>query len=149
LSDMVRMFRNSTEPGGRDLFACSVAEWVLLQELGRDFGWTPLGTTYFAPGGAAAAAPRLHEYAAGSAADPKIIEAGDARNWARALEDRKHSLERAVQSGLRTADGENRDLEDAAGLTGLIDEFIEYAYGGAFTFALDLGAPDHDDGRAR
>lgn len=125
MNEKVEMFRDSGEPGGRDLFACSVAEWTLFQELARDFGWVPRGTTYTAPSDSKVAAPAFHGYTAGSTADPKIVERTDALNWARALEDRKRSLESAPSQ--QGADSEP---------TGLIDEFIEYAYGGAFTFVL-------------
>jgi len=122
LSDMVEMFRDSTEAGGRDLFACSVAQWQLLQDLGREFGWEPRGTTYRVPSDSKIAEPTFHEYAAGGPADPKIVETTDAINWARALEDRKQTLAPTGESDIA--------------LSGLVDDFIEYAYGGAFTFAL-------------
>jgi len=125
LNKTIEMFRDSAERGGRDLFTCSVAEWVLFQKLGRDFGWAPLGTTYIARNVVETSTPAFHGYTPGDTADLKIVAAGDARNWARALEDRRRALR-----------AEPAEAGQNVQLSGLIDDFIEYAYGGEFKFAL-------------
>ena len=137
MSDIVEMYRDAVEPGGRDRFACSVATWELLQEIGQTFGWHPTLATYVAPAGVNVDAPARRNYRPGGALDQKRIEKDDAIAWASALElakDSPHlaSMIAARAAAIAAADGHAAE----ALLPGVVEEFIEFAYGGAFTFVL-------------
>lgn len=132
----VEMYRDAAEPSGRDRFSCSMPAWELLQELGQTFGWRPMGATYIAPAKLKVEAPARHDYRPGGSLDQKRIEQDDAVAWAGALVLAKDSTHLAAMIAARTgataADGEvTEEL-----LPGVIEEFVEFAYGGAFTFTL-------------
>ena len=136
MSGTVEMFREAVEPKGRDRFSCSVAVWELLAEIGQTFGWHPKGTTYLVLPRQKVDTPALRNYEPGTSLDHKRVEAEDAIAWARALEVAKRSPHlgammnaRSVVSG--TTDGPTADLPPP-----LLDEFIAFAYGGAFVFAV-------------
>lgn len=132
----VRLYRDAAEPHGRDLFACSVAQWHFLLELGRTFGWTPEGTTYeLRPDSKIVSAAR-RDYEPGAPADRKLVDAEDARRLARALEDAMTSPHLPAMIEAHSATllvNENT----VASVIGSAAEFIQYAYGGAFMFSRD------------
>ena len=137
MSDVVELYRDAVEPGGRDRFSCSVATWELLQEIGRTFGWHPTLATYVAPAGVSSRAPARRNYRPGGALDQKRIEEDDAVAWANALESAKDSPHLAAMIAARAAAITAADGQAAETLLpGIIEEFIEFAYGGAFTFVL-------------
>lgn len=136
MSLVVRLHRAATEAHGRDLFVCTARQWEFLHELAHTFGWQAHGTTYELPANSKLTSVALRNYEPGDAADPKFVSTEDAVEWARALE-------RAQDSGrldsLATAQQLELDHGDAGAqsLGHWLAEFIEYAYGGAFTFALE------------
>jgi hypothetical protein len=135
MSGIVEMVRNSRERNGRDRFSCSRAVWELLQELGVACGWHPQGTTYVAPPSLKVETPVRHNYQPGDPLDYKRVDATDAMAWASALEKAKQS--RDFDSLIK--DCWNHRLPQGPAYTptlqSLIFEFIDYAYGGEFSFA--------------
>lgn len=143
MSDVVEMYRDAAEPGGRDRFSCSVQIWGLLQEIGQTFGWHPAGTTYVAPAQVKVEAPARRDYRPGGALDHKRIEQDDAAAWAHALELAKDSPHLAAMIVAREAGTTATDAQATeALLPGVIAEFVEFAYGGAFTFVTATGAEE-------
>jgi hypothetical protein len=136
MSGTVEMFREAVEGNDRDRFSCSVEVWELLAEIGRTFGWQPKGTTYQASPRQKIDSPALRNYQPGDSLDHKRVEAEDAIAWARALDVARHSPHLGAMMNARsTAIGASDDaLIDPA--SPLLDEFIEFAYRGAFTFAI-------------
>jgi hypothetical protein len=130
------MFRNAAAPKGRNRFSCPLASWDLLWELGRAFGWQPKGTTYVLPAKSPMEAPARRNYQPGTVRDHKQVEAGDAVAWARALEIAKASPHTAAMIEARAAALAGSGEPGGELLPGVIDEFIEFAYGGAFEFAI-------------
>jgi hypothetical protein len=130
------MFRDAGVPGGRNRFSCSLPTWELLAELGHTFGWRPKGTTYVVPVTSRATAPALRNYQPGGSQDTKWVEAEDALGWARALELAKTSpyMPAMIEARAATLVKDGRPAGDL--LPGLFEEFIEFAYGGAFKFAI-------------
>ena len=136
---VVRLYRDAAETHGRDLFACSDSEWSFLLELGQAFGWRPQGTTYELPSGSKLAAAARRNYTPGAGTDRKLIAADDAIAWARGLEAAQHSphFTAMIEARSQAHEGSNaRSIADS------IAEFVEYAYGGAFTFARDDASSD-------
>lgn len=125
MSAIVEMFREAATPKGRHRFSCPLAAWELLRELGQAFGWQPQGTTYVLPEKSKVEAPALRNYEPGNVRDHKKVEAEDAKAWAQALQVARASPHAAAMIEARSA-GELPP--------GLIDEFIEFAFGGAFEF---------------
>jgi len=129
----VELLRDAAESHGRDRFSCPGAVWDLLLELGETFGWRPAGTTYLVPPKSKVTTPARQNYQAGDSLDYKRVEAEDAIAWASALEDSRHSPHFiAIVSARSAAVGGGASIDS---LLSLIDEFIVYVYGGAFTFA--------------
>lgn len=129
----VELFRDAAESHGRDRFSCPGAVWDLLLELGETFGWRPLGTTYLVPPKSKVTTPARQNYQAGDPIDYKRVETEDAIAWASALEGSRHSSHFIAMVSARSAAVGAAGSVDS--LLSLIDEFIEYVYGGAFTFA--------------
>jgi len=136
MSKDVRLYRDAAETHGRDLFACSPAEWQYLLELGRTFGWQAHGATYQLPSNSKLAAAARRDYEPGAASDRKLVDAEDAINWAQALEKGQKSPHFAAMIEGRAASLSTGE-ETAQSIADSMDEFIQYAYGGAFTFARD------------
>jgi hypothetical protein len=136
MSAIVEMFREAAAPKGRNRFSCPLSTWDLLWELGRAFGWQPKGTTYVLPAKTEVEAPARRNYRPGSAHDHKQVEAEDAVAWARALEVAKVSPHAAAMIEARSAALVSGGKAGGEPLPGAIDEFIEFAYGGAFDFAI-------------
>lgn len=137
MSEVVEMYRDAAERGGRDRFSCSVATWELLQEVGQTFGWHPTGASYVATVRGKVENPARRDYRPGRTLDEKRIERDDALAWAGALELAKGSPHLAAMIAARAdailaAGGPG----GAAPLPGVIEEFVEFAYGGAFTFVI-------------
>jgi len=132
----VRLFRDAAETHGRDLFACSLAEWQFLLQLGRTFGWRADGATYELPSGSKITAAARRDYLPGAPLDRKLVNAEDALSWARALEAATHSphFPAIIEAHLATVSPEE---SSARAIADSLAEFIQYAYGGAFTFARD------------
>lgn len=138
MTDVVRLYRDAAEEYGRDLFACSPEEWRFFLELGRTFGWQPRGTTYELPAGSKREGVALRNYEVGTEDDRKLVAAEDASDWARALTSAHQSAHftAMIEASL------GKDAGDAATVQSLADslaEFIQYAFGGSFTFALEKG----------
>jgi hypothetical protein len=138
------MTRNSTAPGGRDRFACSLSVWTLLLQVAESFGWKPRGTSYASDRPAFIESTVRHDYQPGDTRDQKRVEATDALGWAMALNEARHSphlpamlnatsvVEYATAGTQSTVDG-----PAAASFAQVLDEFVAYAFGGAFFFALE------------
>jgi len=130
----VQMFRMALEPHGRDRFSCPLPVWELLREVGESFGWQPTGTTYIAPPKRNVDTSVRHNYQPGDSLDHKCVEAEDAVAWARALEVAKSSPHFVAMMQARST---TRSIDIAGELPpSLLDEFIEFAYGGTFTFTI-------------
>ena len=136
MSIVVEMFREAAAPQGRNRFSCPLSTWELLSELGLAFGWHPKGTTYVLPANSAVEAPARRNYQPGSVQDHKHVEAEDAMAWAHALAVAKDSPHTAAMIEARSAALADAGKAGRAPLPGVIDEFIEFAYGGAFEFAI-------------
>ena len=136
MTALVEMFRDAAAPGGRNRFSCPLQTWELLWELGRAFGWTPKGTTYVLPAKSTMEAPARRNYQPGSVHDHKHVEADDAMAWARALEVAKGSPHTAAMIEARSAALADAGNLGSQVLPGVIDEFIAFAYAGAFEFAI-------------
>jgi hypothetical protein len=130
----IQLFRDAAESQGRDRFSCPAAVWELLLELGETFGWRPLGTTYQVPPKSKVTTPARQNYQAGDALDCKTVETADAIAWAGALDGAKRSPHFIAMVSARSAAIGGGTSVDS--LLSLIDEFIVYVYGGAFTFAI-------------
>ena len=142
MTSAVFLFRASRAEGGRDLFSCLPFQWRLLHRLATTFGWRPAGTTYRQPDNASVAVAARHSYGPGVEGDIKTVDREDAFDWARALEDARSSSQLETILGAHP----ETDAEAVAGssdaLRILLDEFIQYAYGGSFNFvARDQGGP--------
>ena len=138
----VQLFRDAAESQGRDRFSCPGVVWEVLLELGETFGWRPLGATYLVPAKLKVTSPARQNYQAGGALDYKRVDAEDAMAWAGALEGAKNSP--ALIGMLTARSAAIGNGVTAESLRSLIDEFIQYAYGGAFTFAVLRSAADRD-----
>jgi hypothetical protein len=126
MSAIVKMFRGAGTPSGGTQFSCPTPIWDLLWELGSAFGWQPTGTTYVMPAKSISQMPARRNYQPGGSRDLKQVEEQDAVAWARALEVAKASPHFATMIEARSAEL----------LPGMLDEFIEFAYGGAFEFSI-------------
>ncbi len=133
---VVEMVREAAAPKGRNRFSCPLPVWELLWELGQSFGWQPAGTTYVVPAKSAVEAPARRDYQPGSAEDHKKVEAQDAMAWARALQVAMTSPHTTAMIEARSAALASSGKIGGKPLPGVIDEFIEFAYGGAFEFAV-------------
>jgi hypothetical protein len=80
--------------------------------------------------------PALRDYRPGGTQDYKQVAAADATAWARALEVAKVSPHLAGMIEARSAALASSDKGVSELLPGVLDEFIEFAYGGAFAFAI-------------
>jgi hypothetical protein len=140
----VEMSRRSAAP---NRFSCPLMIWRLLCELGEAFGWHREGTTYVIPPKSTVESAARRNYEPGDWQDLKQVGAQDAMAWARALEQAKgspHAL--AMLQARSTALAESGTVDDEL-LPGVIAEFIEFAYGGAFEFALQRVASDESVSR--
>jgi hypothetical protein len=136
MSPTVQMFRETAAPKGRNRFSCSIPTWELLWELGQAFGWRPKGTTYVLPAKSKVEAPARRNYNPGPVEDHKQVEAEDAMAWAGALAVVKALPHAAAMIEARAAALIDSGESITELLPGVIDEFIEFAYGGAFEFAI-------------
>jgi hypothetical protein len=139
---MVNMARNSLESGGRDLFSCTSTEWRLLLTIGRTFGWKPRGATYLSVRGASVPEATVrHDYEPGEPRDDKQVDAEDALAWATSLSEARHSPHLAALVSGEAESTSSAHQRSARGTSAVeaflpvMDEFIEYAFGGAFSFA--------------
>lgn len=137
MSVLVEMIRGAGQPDGGNRFSCPAEIWHLLFELGHAFGWHPQGATYVMPLNSVGQLPARRDYQPGGSLDHKQVEEQDAVAWARALEVAKASPHFAAM-----IEAQSTEL-----LPGMLDEFIEFAYGGAFEFSIsqqsrDSGADD-------
>ena len=138
----VNMARDSAESGGRDLFSCTSTDWRLLLRIGETFGWKPRGATYLPVRGASVPdATVRHDYEPGEPKDYKQVDAEDALAWAISLSEARHSPYLAALVSGETESTSSAQQRSARGTTAVnafapvMDEFIEYAFGGAFSFA--------------
>jgi hypothetical protein len=137
MTAIVEMFRAATAPQGRNRFACPLPIWDFLWELGHAFGWRPQGTTYVLPAKSTVESPARRDYQPGGTRDPKQVSAEDAMAWARALEVAKASphLPNMIEARSDVL-ARNGGRVGSELLPGVLDEFIQFAYGGAFAFAI-------------
>jgi hypothetical protein len=138
LNGVVEMFRDAAERHGRDRFSCALPVWRFLQELATTFGWQPRGTTYATVANPAVDLPARHDYQPGDSRDRKYVDTEDAIAWANALE-------AAYLSSHSTAMIEAAGASMQVPLRSLIQEFVAYAYGGAFAFAVAPVPVQSDD----
>jgi hypothetical protein len=136
MSVIVEMFRHAGAPGGRNRFSCPLPIWELLRELGHAFGWQPKGATYVLPAKSTVEAPARRNYQPGSVYDHKQVESDDAMAWARALDAARRSPHTQAMIEAHSAALTGADKVSGELLPGVVDEFIEFAYGGAFEFAI-------------
>lgn len=136
MSAMIEMFRAAAAPKGRNRFSCPVSVWELLWELGIAFGWHPKGTTYVMPAKSTVESPARRDYQPSGTQDHKQVDAEDAIAWARALEVAKASPHLPAMIEARSVAVARSDKVGSELLPGVLDEFIEFAYGGAFAFAI-------------
>jgi hypothetical protein len=132
VSAIVEMFRESA-PGR---FSCLVPMWELLWELGHAFGWQPKGTTYMMSARSTVKVPARRNYEPGDSQDHQRIEEEDAVAWARALETAKVSTHAAAMIESWSAALVSRGRPGAELPLDVLDDFIQFAYGGAFEFAI-------------
>lgn len=131
MNGVVEMFRDAAERHGRDRFSCSLPVWRFLKDLAVTFGWQPRGTTYSTQANPGIDLPARHDYQPGDSRDRKYVDAEDAIAWANALGVAKRS---SHSTAMIEAAADGALME--APLHSLIDEFVAYAYGGAFAFAI-------------
>jgi hypothetical protein len=147
MSAIVEMFREAAAPRGRNRFACPVATWEFLSELALAFGWRPHGTTYVLPLKSTVETPARRDYRPGGAQDHKHVEGEDAVAWARALEVAKGSPHVAAMIEARSVALTSSGKAGSELVPGVLDEFVAFAYGGAFEFAIlseDTRVPQPD-----
>jgi len=130
------MFRDAGVSAGRNRFSCSLPTWELLAELGRTFGWHPKGTTYVVPETGRATMPALRNYQPSGSQDTKLVGAEDALGWARALELAKTSPHVPAMIEARAVALASGGEPAGELLPGVLEEFVEFAYGGTFKFAI-------------
>lgn len=133
MTAIVEMYR---EAGAPNRFSCSLPIWELLWDLGHAFGWHPRGTTYVVPAKSVVELPARRNYEPGDSRDHKRVENEDAMAWAHALEQAKGSSHVAAMMKARFAALACRGKDGGELLPGVLDEFIEFAYGGAFEFSI-------------
>jgi hypothetical protein len=129
----VTLVRDATEPGGRNVFSCTEREWELLVQLGQVFGWPARGATYIRHKGSSVEDDVRHGYKAGESQDPKRVDSEDALSWATAL-DRARGSERIDALIEKTEAGQQNAINSVL-FAAILDDFIEYAYGGEFSFS--------------
>lgn len=147
MSTIVEMFREAAAPKGRNRFSCPTVIWELLSELGLAFGWRPHGTTYVLPSKSTVETPARRDYQPGGSQDHKRVQQEDAVAWARALQVAKGSPHFAAMIEARAAALAGDGKVGSELVPGVLDEFIEFAYGGAFEFAIlseDTRHPETD-----
>lgn len=135
------MFRGSRAP---NRFSCPLEIWELFWDLGHAFGWRPQGTTYVMPASRTSAVPARRNYEPGDSQDHKQVDDEDALAWARALEAAKLSSHVAAMIESRAAALAGGGKPGLELLPGVLDEFIAFAYRGAFEFGIwseDARAP--------
>jgi hypothetical protein len=135
MSAIVEMCRYAGAPKGRNRFSCPLPVWELLWELGRAFGWHPQGTTYVMPARSTVEVPARRNYQPSGLQDHKQVREEDAVAWARALEVAKASPHLTAMIEARSVALLGRGKTSDELLPGVLNEFIEFAYGGAFEFA--------------
>jgi hypothetical protein len=135
-SFVVEMFRDQQEPGPAEL-SCTLSDWDFLCELGKTFGWHPVGTTYLLRRGQRVQhVPIRRDYQPGDSKDRKSIEIKDCARWAAALETARRSpfVSSMVRAHVELQEPGSEGSEQALHL--LLQSFIEFAGRGAFTVAL-------------
>jgi hypothetical protein len=129
----VTLVRNATEPGGRNVFSCTQREWELLVQLGQAFGWPARGATYVRHKGSSADDDVRHGYKAGESEDPKRVDSDDALSWAAALHRARAS--EPIDALIEKTEAGQLNAINSVLFAAILDDFIEYAYGGEFSFS--------------
>ncbi|MDY6945192.1 MAG: hypothetical protein SXG53_05695 [Pseudomonadota bacterium] len=133
---IVELFRG---PAGRGIpqFSCTLPQWNFMRELGRTFGWNPVGTTYLPQQGQPARhKPIKHDYHPGDSLDRKSIESDDSAQWAAALDQAQRSPFLADMLQKRAQLQEAADPSTEQSVRVLLQTFIEFARRGPFTIQL-------------
>jgi hypothetical protein len=145
---IIEMMREGAEATGRDQFTLDSNAWILLIEVASAFGWKPQGTRYLRKSAAHkadidASDIALHDYLPGNHRDVKIIAAADAHAWATALSDARQSphLSAMIEAQPGTVVLHHNDSSATTNVNApfsvAMDEFIQFANLGAFTFARE------------
>lgn len=130
---VVELYRDS----GDDQFTCTLTDWNFIRDLGRTFGWRPVGTTYLPQlGQRARNNPIKHDYQPGDTQDSKRVEAHDSAQWAAALDaaERSPFISGMLRAYEQRQDRNPTDTEHS--LHSQLQTFIQFARRGAFTIAL-------------
>jgi hypothetical protein len=137
---VVELFREPGEPG-RAQFSCSLRDWNFFRDLGKTFGWHPVGTTYLPQQGERARdKPIKHDYHPGDTRDRKRIESNDCAQWAAALEGARRTPFFADMLRTHAQLQAPGDANAEPALQSLLQNFIDFARRGAFTISL---RPEH------
>jgi hypothetical protein len=139
------MTREGAEAAGLDRLTLDSNAWILLLEVANAFGWKPEGTRYLRKPAAYkavdASESALHDYLPGNHRDVKIVSTTDAYAWAAALSDARQSphLGAMIDAQPGTVALHHDEVSTATNVNGpfsvALDEFIQFAKLGAFTFA--------------
>jgi hypothetical protein len=108
-----------------------------MRELGRTFGWQPVGTTYLPQQGQPARhKPIKHDYHPGDSQDRKRVESDDSAQWAAALDEARRSsfITDMLEKRAQLQEPGNAHTEQS--LRALLQTFIEFARRGSFTIQL-------------
>jgi hypothetical protein len=122
---------------GDDQFACTLADWNFIFDLGHTFGWHPAGTTYLPQqGDRARRNPIKHDYRPGDSQDSKRVEADDSAQWAAALDAALRSpfISGMLRTHVTMLEGNRADAERS--LHSQLQTFAQFLRRGAFNIAL-------------
>jgi hypothetical protein len=129
-SEIVEMTRDAGDPGERHRYSCSLEQWTLMLELGKEFGWRAHGATYLRrPASLRGSASMRHNYIPGDSRDAKCVDGKDAAAFAASLE-RAHRSPHFGALTRQTAQVVPTSFEEMLG------GFIAYATAGEFSFAM-------------
>ena len=124
---VVEMVRDARALHGRDRFSCTLEEWRSVLKVAQTFGWQPRGTTYELSPRSKIDDPARRDYEPGEPADRKRVDDDDANALALAL---SQAREAPDLTSTKISREEFRTL---------LSELAQYAFGGAFMFALSDG----------
>jgi len=124
------------DPGLRAQFRCHYEVWEGLQELGRRFGWNPLGPVDNTSG------QPVGDYEPTEWGVEKRVVAEDAAKWADALERAFVEVPTRAESPRPPLFGDTMALDDIIAANegisqALVGEFIRFMRHGPFYFAWD------------
>jgi hypothetical protein len=133
---IVELFRGPAERGVPQ-FSCNLPDWNFMRELGRTFGWSPVGTTYLPQQGQRARhKPIKHDYHPGDSQDRKSVESDDSAQWSAALDEALRSpfITDMLRKRAQPQETDTASIEQSSRV--LLQTFIEFARRGPFTIQL-------------